>query len=417
LHSQTINDAALPVEMADKIDNLFFPANLKLLPSVTEIFELQLAFFESKTLSNENLIRRGAYFQSVNNVETFHFQLCKDACEALINNRSRATTNYFRSRVFSTGYATHSLFPYRGKFHPQLIRSLLNLIGINENETVLDPMCGSGTLNVEAALMNIKSIGVDKNPFACFMSKVKLDSLQLNQEQLQNDYKTQGRTLFDAKKVDKKLLEQKDSDGQIKRLFLLAYLDAMGYSRRTTKSLKDLFPVVLERYMQQVGHFLNTSNKIDLQIGNSEIKFGDARDLSFIGDRTIDGVITSPPYSFAIDYVDNDKPQLEYLGYDTDKLKQEMIGLSGQGLTEKLTNYFQDMDKVLQETARVLKIGKYAVIIIGSNDIQTKGVRLEDKVKSLSTQHNLKLVREIRKPIKGLRNTMKDEFVLIFKKV
>ena len=45
-------------------------------------------------------------------------------------------------------------------------------------------MCGSGTLNVEAALIGVNSIGLDKNPFASFMSKVKLESLSLDSELL-----------------------------------------------------------------------------------------------------------------------------------------------------------------------------------------------------------------------------------------
>jgi len=46
--------------------------------------------------------------------------------------------------------------------------------------------------------------------------------------------------------------------------------------------------------------------------------------------ESVDCVITSPPYSFAIDYVENDKDQLEFLGYDTKELKNKLIGLRGK---------------------------------------------------------------------------------------
>ena len=131
---------------------------------------------------------------------------------------------------------------------------------------------------------------------------------------------------------------------------------------------------------------------------------------------SVDGVITSPPYSFAIDYAENDRPQLEYLGFDVDKLKSEMIGLTGKTRKEKLQRYFDDMNRVMSEISRVLKTSKCAVIIIGSNDIQTGGIRLENKIKEFGSIHGLNLVREIRKPIKGIRNTMHEEFVLIFRK-
>jgi len=93
-----------------------------------------------------------------------------------------------------------------------------------------------------------------------------------------------------------------------------------------------------------------------------------------------------------------------------------MIGLTGKTRKEKLQRYFDDMNRVMSEISRVLKTGKYAVIIIGSNDIQTGGIRLENKIKDFSLMHGLNLVREIRKPIKGIRNTMHEEFVLIFRK-
>ena len=35
---------------------------------------------------------------------------------------------------------THGLFPYRGKFHPQLIRALLNILKVKKGDVVLDPM-------------------------------------------------------------------------------------------------------------------------------------------------------------------------------------------------------------------------------------------------------------------------------------
>ena len=129
-----------------------------------------------------------------------------------------------------------------------------------------------------------------------------------------------------------------------------------------------------------------------------------------VKDASIDGIITSPPYSFAIDYAENDRPHLEYLGLN------KIIGLNGKSRKEKLQKYFEDMNRVMSEISSVLKVGKYAVIIIGSNDIQTGGIRLENKIKEFGSMHELNFITEIRKPIKGIRNTMHEEFVLIFRK-
>jgi len=412
--SSSLSTLSLPT-----ISEMLFPNGFELLSSVTEIFELEFAYYESKLLSKEELIKRGAYFKSIDGIETTHSKICKETSKALFENRSKSTISYFMNGIYSTGYATHGLFPYRGKFHPQMIKALMNILGIKEGETILDPMCGSGTLNVEAALIGTNSIGIDKNPFACFMSKVKLESLSLNLELLNEVLKNPKEIINEflmTKQVKDELLFAEDEESKIKRLFLLAFLDAMGYSRRTTKSIKQLFPQVLRRYVKQVKSFLSISKELNLKLGKGKIEFGDARSLSMIKDGSVDGVITSPPYSFAIDYAENDRPQLEYLGFDVDKLKNEMIGLNGRNRKEKLRKYFYDMKRVMSEISRVLKAGKYAVIIIGSNDIQTGGIRLENKIKEFGTIHGLNLIREIRKPIKGIRNTMHEEFVLIFRK-
>jgi len=401
------------------ISEMLFPKGFELLPSVTEIFELEFAYYESKILTKEDLIKRGAYFKSIDGIETIHSKICKETSKALFENRSKSTISYFMNGLYSTGYATHGLFPYRGKFHPQMIKALMNILGIKEGKIVLDPMCGSGTLNAEASLIDINSIGIDKNPFACFMSKVKLESLSLDLElldEMSKNLKKVSNDFLKTKHVKEKLLFSEDEKSKIKRLFLLAFLDSMGYARRTAKSITQLFPQVLNRYIKQVRSFLVISRKLNLKLGKGKTEFGDARDLSMIKDASVDGVITSPPYSFAIDYAENDRPQLEYLGFDVDKLKSKMIGLTGKTRKEKLQRYFDDMNRVMSEISRVLKTGKYAVTIIGSNDIQTGGIRLENKIKEFGSTHGLNLVREIRKPIKGIRNTMHEEFVLIFRK-
>ena len=74
------------------------------------------------------------------------------------------------------------------------------------------------------------------------------------------------------------------------------------------------------------------------------------------------------------------------------------------------------MDRSLAEMNRVLKPGRYAVVIIGSNDIQTKGVRLETKITELAENHGFVLDRALLKPIKGIQNTMKDEYILFLRK-
>ena len=74
------------------------------------------------------------------------------------------------------------------------------------------------------------------------------------------------------------------------------------------------------------------------------------------------------------------------------------------------------MNIVCSEIARVLKPDRYFIMIIGSNTNQTGGIRLESKIIESCENHGLKLVKSILKPIKGMRNIMKEEYILFFKK-
>jgi len=45
--------------------------------------------------------------------------------------------------------------------HPRLARALINLTGVQQTETVLDPLCGTGGILLEAGLMGIQTTGSD----------------------------------------------------------------------------------------------------------------------------------------------------------------------------------------------------------------------------------------------------------------
>ncbi len=404
----------------ESIINEAFGNKVELFPSVNELFELELAHLEYKILSGEQLLERTAYIKSVDNKFSKHYLLYSNNSEKIHADRSSATQAYFEEGQFSTGYATHGLFPYRGKFHPQLIKGLINILNIQKGETILDPMAGSGTTNVEAALMGIDSKAIDVSPFCQFMIKTKYESLTIDHKLLEKT-KIENKKLFDFFKqgdVLKRITKIGD-DNKIKiyNLAFLAFLDALGYSKRVVKSNHEqLFDKVLPRYIETVKSFLSNKYFDQNKIGNLNIlSDSDALNIK-LETNSVDCVITSPPYSFAIDYVENDKYQLEFLGYDTAELKNRLIGLKGKTKNQKLENYFTDMESFCLQVSKVLKKGKFFVLIIGSNTNQTGGIRLEETVINSAKKYDMPLVKSILKPIKGMRNTMKEEYVLIFEK-
>lgn len=402
------------------IINEAFGNKFELFPSVNELFELELAYLEYKSLSREQLLERTAYIKSVDNKFSKHYLLYSKNSEKIHADRSSSTQAYFEDGQFSTGYATHGLFPYRGKFHPQLIKGLINILNIQKGETILDPMAGSGTTNIEAALMGIHSIAIDVSPFCQFMIKTKHEALTIDLNLLEQT-KIENKKLFDFFKQGD-VLSRINKIGDISKikiynLAFLAFLDALGYSKRVVKSNHEqLFDKVLPRYIETVRSFLSNKYFDQNKIGYLNV-LSDSDALNINLDfNSVDCVITSPPYSFAIDYVENDKDQLEFLGYDTIELKNRLIGLKGKTKNQKLENYFADMDTFCLQVSKVLKKGKYFVLIIGSNTNQTGGIRLEETVINSAKKYDMPLIKSILKPIKGMRNTMKEEFVLIFQK-
>jgi len=402
------------------ITKRLFEENCQLIDGVDEIFELDLALWEYETLNKIELIKQSAYFKMINQKETLHYRTCNlQNLEEIHKHSTFRTKVFFLNGKYSTGYATHSLFPYRGKFHPQMIRALLNVLNIKQGGVVLDPMSGSATLSVEANLLGIDSVGIDLSPFCTLMGKVKTSALNLNPSLLKEIAKDPTKLLakLNKIKVPKYFLKEKNDDKKsYYEIILLAFLDTMGFARRTNSNYEKLFTRVLERYISTIINFQKAREVLNLEIGQSKILQGSTLDLP-LEDNSVDAVITSPPYSFAIDYLKNDRPQLEYLGYNLDNLREEMIGLQGRGVYNKLEIYFDGMNAALKEISRVTKKGGNVVIIIGTNDIQTKGVRLETKIKELAEAQNLHFKHEMLKPIRGLQNTMKNEFILFFSNV
>jgi 16S rRNA G966 N2-methylase RsmD len=397
-----------------------FGNGVELFPNVNELFELELAYWEYNCLSKQQILERTAFIKSIDGQPSKHFLLYSGLSEKVQENRTAAAQAYFEEGQFSTGYATHGLFPYRGKFHPQLIKSIINILGIDRGATILDPMAGSGTTNIEAALMGIDSLAVDVSPFCQFMIQTKYEALTINLELLQKlptdtdkmfDYFNRGRVLNRIEQI-----KERDKHS-IYRLAFLAWLDALGYSMRVVRSNhRQLFAKVLPRYIETVKSILGNQHFKQKELGHTTV-LSDSEALKVnLPDASVDCVITSPPYSFAIDYVENDQAQLEFLGYKTDDLKKRLIGLKGKNKAEKLSNYFSDMEVVCSEIARLLKKNSFFVMVIGSNTNQTGGIRLEQTIIDSAKKYNMFLVKSILKPIKGLRNTMKDEYVLFFRK-
>ncbi len=115
------------------------------------------------------LLKKSTYFKSLI-VENKEIQTDQSLIECVRTEGRRQNTRYL----------SHGMHEYKGKFNPQVARSLLNIFKIKETDSLLDPFCGSGTTILEANRLGINAVGFDINPLAIFISKAKLLGISID---------------------------------------------------------------------------------------------------------------------------------------------------------------------------------------------------------------------------------------------
>lgn len=392
---------------------------LVLLDNVQFIYELALAQLELQSLGaqfkvtnglrefkllqtedDDELRKRLAYFKYVKGKPTDYFQIIQ-------KNRTRSVNQYL----------THWIYPYKGKFHPQMIRALLNIIGLKQGETVLDPFIGSGTTAVEAQLLGINCIGIDISPLCVLQSKVKTESIYVLPQIIEwkeEIIKWMRPSLFnlEGKSIDEAISSIHDE--KVKNFLWMAKLVAISDKARRGRDFSNSFFKNLEVMINSVADYVDIVKKLNIKLGKIDIKLGDARALP-LEKESVDGIVTSPPYSIALDYIANDAHALKELGYDLSELKEKFIGVRGKGQT-RIGLYNEDMKKSLKEMFRVLKPKKYAVIVIGNATYMSQEIKTVEFIIDYAEKIGFKLVKNIDKIIFGLYNVMQKENILIFQK-
>jgi len=396
-------------------------SDVTLLDNVQFIYELSLAQLELRALGvdfvatnglrefrisnklnelDEKLMKRTAYLKSVGKRFTNYFQVIQ-------KNRTRSVNQYL----------THWIYPYKGKFHPQMIRALLNIIGLEQGDKVLDPFIGSGTTAIEAQLLGVNCLGIDISPLCVLQSKVKTESMDVLtdiiswRERIRDKI---GAPLFNTENKTLDETIESISNEKVKNFYKMAKLVAVSDNARRGRNFSNAFLKNLEIMISSLTDYYQIAKKLDLKLGKMDIKVGDSRKLP-LSPESIDGIITSPPYSIALDYVVNDAHALKTLGYNLPEIREEFIGVRGRG-QDRVNLYNEDMKQSYNEMYRVLRPQKFAVIVIGNATYQGREVKTVEFTIEYMKKIGFKLVRNIDKIIFGLYNVMKKENILIFQK-
>ncbi len=274
-------------------------------------------------------------------------------------------------------YATHGIHAYKGKFYPQLARSLFNLADLSGGQRVLDPFCGSGTVLLEVYLNGLEGIGFDMNPLAVKIARAKTEILLVDpylRDRLLARFQERAAKLqpsdeFDvfsvpamteieswfAPKVIPKLAAllkaiRETPDVRVKEfleVLLSNILREVSQQdpedlriRRRVPPLKDapvfdLFCTHLAEQRSRLSTFAARANKAPCRFGEASIYESDSREtLSFrrigLGADSVDAVVTSPPYATALPYIDTDRLSILLLDRRTSversKIEESLTG-------------------------------------------------------------------------------------------
>ncbi|MGQ9759791.1 MAG: hypothetical protein ACUVQ5_04400 [Candidatus Methanomethylicaceae archaeon] len=435
-----------PLGEIDKNVQYFQNDNWCLLRFICHHYFLEKSQYISKVSRNESEVDR--------NVEALFSFLTKNLYRipaTVTMQVGKRLEDYFTIREEPSLYLTHYMHPYKGRFHPKMVRSLLNYVFPKKQGLVMDNFAGCGTLLVEAALMGLESIGIEINPLSALMSNVKCISLSLTPEVLKkaitsyfkelketlSNHDINSSSLFSSSKYDKNAVDKrktkipksilsmlkmpeaideiliahtlakKISDEKIRDFILLGLSGTISdlIRRRKGKFIDLLYERLQDLYLKiYLFHRLNQVLKIT--IAQSKTFVEDSRGMRSIRDESIDAIVTSPPYSTALDYIKNDYPQLILLELaDISWLEKNMIGspkpsIYPATLLEELSpknphyrklpkqakdiivvlrkygrkketlrtyKFFVDMHETLKEMYRVMKHDSKCVIIIGNN--------------------------------------------------
>jgi DNA modification methylase len=346
------------------------------------------------------------------------------------------------------------LHPFPARMAPDL--AVDALASLRPDSTVLDPMCGSGTVLHAAAQAGFKTIGFDVDPLAVLLAQVSTSNLL-------------GRSVLHA--ADK-LVAAADSsapvcpgwiDGEPETLAFTEFwfgAEQLPYLRKLAVHLStmngrtaDALRVALSRTIitkdhgaslaRDVSHSrphkVADSNDYDVRAGfveatrrvatwldanrvssTARVRLGDCRRLPPRLNGSVDLVITSPPYLNAIDYLRGHRMSLVWLGHQIPALRAIRSASVGteRGLDDPgarvtqiakasarlshlpqreqrmMYRYCTDLSRVTQEIARVLRPGGEVVFVVGNSNLKSVFISNSDAVKEASRLAGLKLMTE-----------------------
>ena len=312
-------------------------------------------------------------------------------------------------------YLTHGFFRYFGKFPPPVAKRFIEELHDPSTGPVVDPMVGSGTTLVEAILLKRQAVGLDVNPLACLIAKVKTtpipsskitDALQrytrfyhrkygnraseyIPQDAYLNHWFFEETQRGLAK--TRQFIEEQVDDKDVKDFLLLTLASIIRHVSRASNGLGRMFLDPAIQPLDTHDIFIKKATQLlerfkELQVLNPKVRViqHDAR-IGFMGSEKTNLVICHPPYFNLYRYSSIYKFEMLWLGYDySDTRKQEVREGFKIGKAELVEAYLDDVHLILKNISHVLTPRGWCVLMIGDTFLRGERInttaRLIDRV-------------------------------------
>jgi len=304
------------------------------------------AYFREKETGIEKGIQELLEHLKIGHYRSPHFGLGKDHIGDFIDWASTDLRKPF----------LHYLHKYKGKGDPRISRALINLLKVKEGDIILDPFAGSGAFIADASTMGINAIGIEVLNIGKMIAEVKcnlgINIVALREtiiklfeiidgHSVKGEIKNELTDLRDKirknaaesnayKKIEphlgkilflKKAIEKIEHDEIKKFLMVLLSQQIVEYSEKNRAwDLVGSFKSYVEDRYLVLYSTQKLSEMLEVNLNGSKVKIikGDSTNMSMLKDNSIDGILTSPPYFDALDYIGNNKISILILGLDED---------------------------------------------------------------------------------------------------